>query len=162
MTPAILMIAGVALAQDPAASTAEPDLPPPGVPPAPDHVDELTRQIAAKLRCPVCQGLSVQDSPSPTAVEMKGRIRDLVAKGYDEPQIIDYFVARYGDWVLLQPTFAGHWLVWLGPGLVLGVGLAWVASTVVRWRKEPEPLPSDLGQLPKDQYEERLLREIDE
>lgn len=162
MTEAILLIAGIALAQEPTAPVASSDLPPPGLPPAADQVDELTRKIAAKLRCPVCQGLSVQDSPSPTAVEMKGRIKELVTQGYDEPQITDYFVARYGDWVLMQPTFADHWLVWLGPGLVLGVGLAWVASTVVRWRKEPDPLPSDLGQLPKDQYEERLLQEIDE
>lgn len=144
------------------ASAAEPGLPPPGVPPAPDEVEEITRQISSKLRCPVCQGLSVQDSPSKTAVEMKGRIRELVVQGYDEAQISEYFVARYGEWVLLQPTFADHWLVWLGPGLVLGAGFGWVMSTVLKWRKEPEPLPSDLGQLPKDEYESRLLEEIDE
>ena len=137
-------------------------LPPPMFdPPAAADVDPLTWKIASRLRCPVCQGMSVADSPSKTAVEMKGRVRELVAQGYSEQQIIDYFVARYTDWVLLEPTFADHWAVWVIPGLGLGLGLAWVVSTVLAWRKTPDRLAADPADLPKDAYEERLLRELD-
>lgn len=140
----------------------EPALPAPGPPPRPEDVDAISRAISLGLRCPVCQGLSVADSPSETAVSMKHRVRELVEQGYTEPQIVDYFVSRYGEWVLLAPPVRSNWLVWFGPGLVLGVGLAWVGATVLRWRKEPEALPSDVGLVPKDDYEQRLLREIDE
>lgn len=155
-----------ATAAEPTASAEPPvdlgALPPPMFDPPPaSDVEALTIKVASRLRCPVCQGMSVSDSPSKTAVEMKGRVRELVAQGYSEQQIIDYFVARYTDWVLLEPTFADHWAVWVVPGLGLGLGLAWVASTVLAWRKKPEALPSDVGELPKDSYEERLLRELD-
>lgn len=154
-----------ASAAEPTASAEPVDLgalpPPMFAPPPASEVDPLTIKIASRLRCPVCQGMSVADSPSKTAVEMKGRVRELVEQGYSEQQIIDYFVARYTDWVLLEPTFADHWAVWVVPGLGLGLGLAWVASTVLAWRKVPESLPSDTGDLPKDTYEERLLRELD-
>jgi cytochrome c-type biogenesis protein CcmH len=142
----------------------EPDLPPPGPPPPADQVDEVTRRIALGLRCPVCQGLSVADSPSETAVMMKNRVQELVEAGYTDEEIRDWFVARYGEWVLLEPSASGlNWLVWLGPGVVGGAGLAWVASVVLRWRREPDPipLPSDTGLLPKDEYERRLLAEIE-
>jgi cytochrome c-type biogenesis protein CcmH len=133
---------------------------PPGPAPAPDEAERLTHDLAKSLRCPVCQGLSVADSPSESAVAMKGRIRELVEMGYSGEQITDYFVSRYGEWILLEPPMSTNWLVWVAPALVGGLALAWVASIVAQWRKEPEPLPSDVGLLPKDEYEARLLREI--
>lgn len=163
MTLLYIPLLAVALAQEPAVDDFGPGPSgPPGPVPELAEVDALTLKLSAKLRCPVCQGMSVADSPSHTAVEMKNRIREFVAAGYTEDQIVDYFVSRYGEWVLLKPSYGDHWAVWLVPGLVLGLGLAWVASTVVQWRKEPEPLPSDLGTLPKDDYEQRLLKEIDD
>lgn len=137
-------------------------LPPPGPPPSPEQAQILAREVGSGLRCPVCQGLSVADSPSPTARQMFERVVELTEKGYTREQIEDYFVARYGEWVLLSPPVQGNSLVWLGPALAAGIGLGWVAVTIGKWRKEPEALPSDLGELPKDDYERRLLAELDE
>jgi cytochrome c-type biogenesis protein CcmH len=140
----------------------------PGIPPGPappaEQVQNLSYQIGVKLRCPVCQGLSVADSTSIAAIQMQNRIRELVAAGYSEDQIEAYFVERYGEWVLLEPPFRNNLLIWLGPGLGVGLGLAWAAAVALKWRKEPDdvPLPSDVGLVPKDRYEQRLLAELEE
>jgi cytochrome c-type biogenesis protein CcmH len=141
------------------------DLPPPGPSPGPEQVEPLTYEIASGLRCPVCQGLSVADSPSPTAVAMKDRVRELVVAGYTEEQINDYFIARYGEWVLLSPPAKGlAWLLWLGPAGLLGLVLAWAIAVATSWRREedPVPLPSDVGLVPKDPYEAQLLSELED
>ncbi len=91
---------------------------------APDLEDQ-TRAIASELRCVVCQNLSVADSPSDTAQEMRAIIRDQVAAGKTPQQIKDYFVSKYGEWVLLAPTTKGFSLfAWVLPFVVLIVGLA--------------------------------------
>jgi cytochrome c-type biogenesis protein CcmH len=138
---------------------------PPGPPPPADQVQNLAYRIGSKLRCPVCQGLSVADSTSAAAVQMQMRIRELVRAGYDEDQIRAFFVERYGEWILLQPEAKGiNLLIWVGPGLLVGLGLAWSASGMMKWRKEPDdvPLPSDEGLIPKDRYEQRLLAELED
>lgn len=160
---AVLFLAAPAVAQQGSEAGWEMAEEPAG--PPPQDVDAVTNDVSKGLRCPVCQGLSVADSPSSTAVAMKGRIRDFVAAGYTEEQIQEYFVARYGEWVLLSPPATGvAWLLWLGPAVLLGGILAWAATVVLAWRGEPDdvPLPSDVGIVPKDPYEERLLREIEE
>lgn len=85
------------------------------------EIDRVTAEVSTGLRCPVCQGLSVNDSPAEGARSMKARIRELVAMGYSQEQIEDYFVDRYGVWVLLAPpTDRGHIAIWLFPlGFVL-------------------------------------------
>ena len=90
---------------------------------AADAVDEEARRIAKGLQCPVCQGASVADSPSDLAEQMRGVIRRKVEQGESEEQIVQYFVERYGDGVLIEPPRRGIGLaVWLGPVLVLGLG----------------------------------------
>ena len=138
---------------------------PPGPPPPADQVDALTYTIADKLRCPVCQGLSVADSNAPTAVSMFKHVRALVAKGYTEEDIRDFFMDTYGEWIVLDPEPEGiHWLIWLGPGLMAGVGLAWAVSTVVQWRREPDddaPVPAAARPDTLDPYERQLLAQLD-
>ena len=94
---------------------------------------------------------------------MLRRVEELVAEGYTKEQIEDYWIARYGEWVLLDPT-ARHWAVWVLPGLGFGGGIAFLASVVSRWRKEPDevPLPSDVGLVEMDPYEARLLAELED
>ena len=87
-------------------------------PPPQEEVETRTYGLAKILRCPVCQGLSVADSRSDAAVAMKNRIEELVALGYDDEQIIDYFVQRYGEFTLLRPKDE-HWIVWTAPKLLL-------------------------------------------
>ncbi len=169
MTTLLMLLFTSAFAQEPAAAAGseEPVLiegVPPGPEPSPEAAERLAMKLGAEMRCPVCQGMSVKDSTSAAAVNMLNRIRELARIGYSEDQIKDYFVDRYGEWVLLEPTNRGfNWIVWFGPALFLLGGGAFVAATVSRWSKEEEDeLPSDTGAVAKDRYEQRLLAELED
>lgn len=165
----LLWLALTAAASDSAATGGDyliPGIPPAAEPPAAEEVHDRAYHIGLKLRCPVCQGLSVSDSNAEAAVAMQRRIRDMVAAGYTRTQIEDYFIDRYGEWVLLDPPAEGlNLVIWLAPIAATGLGLAWAGSVVLKWRREeedPVPLPSDQGLVKKDKFEERLLAELDE
>jgi cytochrome c-type biogenesis protein CcmH len=88
-----------------------------------DEIDDDARRIAKQLRCPICESVSVADSPAELAVQMRGVIRKKLEAGESERQILDYFVAAYGDSVLLEPPRRGlGWAVWFGPILALAGG----------------------------------------
>jgi cytochrome c-type biogenesis protein CcmH len=108
-----------------------------GAPLAAAPVDEeVVRQIAAQLRCVVCQNLSVADSPSETANQMRAIIRERLAQGETPEQVRAYFVDKYGQWILLAPPRRGfNLLVWVAPFAVLLGGLAVVAGVMLRWRR---------------------------
>lgn len=96
------------------------------VPGSADAVGALVADIGSKLRCPVCQGVAISDSPAGMAVKMRGQVKDLVTKGYNEEQILTYFERSYGEFVRLEPPMRGlNLLVWLLPVVVLlaGAGL---------------------------------------
>ena len=97
-------------------------------------LEAKVREVAAKLRCPTCRALSVLDSPSGLAQEMRGLIREQLRAGKTTDEVMAYFVDRYGEWILLEPKAEGfNWTVWLLPiFLVLG-GLAFVWLTARRW-----------------------------
>jgi len=102
------------------------------------------QRIASELRCPVCQGLSVADSSSPTARAIAEDIRRRLGAGESDAEIRQAYVDRYGEWVLLQPAGAGFGaLLWALPvgGFVLGAGV--LAFAFRRWRREPALTPSD-------------------
>ena len=97
-------------------------------------LESRVREVAATLRCPVCQNLSIQDSPSQLAQDMRKVVRERLAAGETPEQVRRYFVSRYGEWVLLKPRASGVNLsVWLLPlvMLLLGGTVIWVA--VQRW-----------------------------
>ena len=90
--------------------------------------------LADELRCPVCQGLSIHDSPSPLAQDMKDLIRAQVAAGATDGEVRDYFISKYGEWVLLEPRAQGfNLLVYLLPALALLGGGAVIFLAVRRW-----------------------------
>ncbi len=108
--------------------------PPIESPPQQKLADERTARLQKALRCPVCQGLSVADSPSDAARAMGDRIEELVKQGYTEAQITEYFVDRYGAWVELEPPSSEHQALFYTPLIALGVGLC--ALLIVGRRKE--------------------------
>ena len=106
-------------------------------------LDVRTEEVGALLRCPVCQGLSIADSPATMAGKMKARVRELLAAGYDEEQILAYFERSYGEFVRLEPARRGiNWLVWLAPPLALLGGLVLVRRTM---RRASAPAPPAEG-----------------
>ena len=105
-------------------------------PPATSVNDQAAHEIASQLRCVVCQNLSVADSPSEMAGQMRAIVRERLAAGERPEQVIQYFVDRYGDWILLAPRRRGFTLlVWLSPLVAVVVGLAVVAILVTRWTR---------------------------
>ena len=105
--------------------------PPRGTPLTGDALETRTVEVAALLRCPVCQGLSVSDSPAEMAVNMKAQVREMLGRGYTEEQILEYFEGSYGEFVRLEPPLRGvNWLVWLAPGAGLLLGAAFVVRAL--------------------------------
>jgi cytochrome c-type biogenesis protein CcmH len=89
------------------------------------ELDAETKRVGSLLRCPVCQGLSVADSPATMAVNMRHQVQELLAAGYTGEQILGYFERAYGEFVRLEPPLRGvNWTLWLAPlaGLLLGGG----------------------------------------
>ncbi|HVH31321.1 MAG TPA: cytochrome c-type biogenesis protein CcmH [bacterium] len=104
------------------------------------EVDVRAHRVASKLRCPVCQNESVADSQSELSAQMRTLIRDKLAAGETEDQIIRYFVSRYGEWILLEPPRQGVlWFVWLAPAAAL-LGGAAVVIAYLRRTVRPRPL----------------------
>lgn len=135
----------------------------PGPIPAAHEVDPRARALGRKLRCPVCQGANITDSPSPTAKAMFERSRQLLAAGYSEEQIIQYFVDKYTEFVLLDPQSNGaNAFLYLGPGLGVGFGVAFAVWATIGWRREEDGTPATPPPLPQnlDDYERRLLAEL--
>ncbi len=100
--------------------------------------------LVEELRCPKCQNQNLADSDSPIAADLRREIRRLLDAGNSDQEIIDYLVARYGEFILYRPRWRAHtyWL-WLAPAVLLGLGLLGVAL-VVRQRHVAPP-PSALG-----------------
>jgi cytochrome c-type biogenesis protein CcmH len=124
--------------------------------------EDEVQAIASQLRCVVCQNLSVADSPSEMAGQMRDLIRERLAAGDRREEVLAYFVQRYGDWVLLAPPARGLNLVlWLAPLAAVVGGLAVALTLARRWRRRPEP--PDLAALPavglRDR--ERLAAELE-
>lgn len=99
-----------------------------------DSPEDRVATLGASIKCPVCQGEAIIDSPSPTARAMMDVLEEKVAAGESDRQIFDYFSARFGDGIVLDPPFEGKTLVvWLTPIVALGAGMWMIASR----RREP-------------------------
>jgi cytochrome c-type biogenesis protein CcmH len=94
-----------------------------------ESLDARVQRVAAELRCLVCQNQTIADSNADLAVDLRRQVRELLARGDSERQVIDYMTARYGDFVLYRPPVKGSTaLLWFGPGALLagGLGTLWV------------------------------------
>jgi cytochrome c-type biogenesis protein CcmH len=123
------------------------------------HVEQqAVYEIAAQLRCVVCQNLSVADSPSEMATQMRGVIKERLATGERPEQVIRYFVDKYGDWILLSPPRRGFsLLVWIFPAVAVVVGLGIFALVLRRWTRRTRTSPPPLDPAMR----ERIRRETE-
>ena len=111
--------------------------------PADSALEARTSAVASQLRCPVCQGLSIQDSPSELAQSMRSLVRDQLAAGKSPDEVKAYFVSKYGEWILLSPPPHGfNLLAYLLPMLVVLGGGGLVVLAVRRWTTSPPESPS--------------------
>ncbi len=101
--------------------------------PEPAVIDAGVAELSHQLRCLVCQNQSIAESNAPLAVDLREQVREQLTAGQTPQQIIDYMVARYGDFVLYQPPFnPSTWLLWIGPGLLFFIAVAWLILTIRR------------------------------
>ena len=99
-------------------------------------LEDKTKAVASELRCPVCQGLSIQDSPSELSQSMRSVVRDQLAAGQTPDEVKAYFVSKYGEWILLAPRPRGFNMVaYAIPVLVVVCGAAGIAMAVRRWTR---------------------------
>ncbi|HEY3642743.1 MAG TPA: cytochrome c-type biogenesis protein [Xanthobacteraceae bacterium] len=97
-------------------------------------LEARARVLSKELRCMVCQNQSIDDSAAPLARDLRLLVRERLTDGDSDPQVLDFLVARYGEFVLLKPRFAWHTaLLWLGPpGVLIGGALVLL---VIAWRR---------------------------
>ena len=99
--------------------------------------------LAHELRCLVCQNQTIADSNAPLAVDLRNQIREQLAAGKSERDVVDFMVARYGDFVLYRPPLkASTVLLWTGPFVFLIAGFYFLFR-FLRRRHVPEPRLSD-------------------
>ena len=121
-------------------------------------LEERARELGKQLRCVVCQNQSIDDSNAPLAKDLRGLVRERLAAGDSNDEVMTYVTARYGDFVLLEPPVrANTWLLWYGPAALLLVGGVGAAVWLRRQRTAPrvvEPLSdeerADLDRLLKE------------
>lgn len=115
----LALLAGSAAAQDPA-------------------LDKRVAGLAHELRCLVCQNQTLADSNAPLAVDLRNQIREQLKGGASERDVIDFMVARYGDFVLYRPPLKASTLaLWIGPFVLLALGAFLLVRRLVR-RRAPE------------------------
>jgi cytochrome c-type biogenesis protein CcmH len=110
--------------------------------PADTVLETRTSALAAQLRCPVCQGASIQDSPAELAQQMRDLVREQLRTGKSPDEVKAYFVSKYGEWILLQPRASGfNILIYALPMLAVVGGLAVIIVAMRRWTKPSDQPP---------------------
>ena len=114
------------------------------------------RKLSDELRCPTCQGLSVKDSEAGFSNSIKDKIRELMKHKKSDKEIREYFIERYGEWILRAPPKQGFNLVlWILPGAGIVIGLLWVVFRSKSWVTNSQH--EELAQLTPE--EEQKLKE---
>jgi cytochrome c-type biogenesis protein CcmH len=122
-----------------------------------DSLDDQARAIARELQCPVCENVTVADSNSPLAQQMRDIIRQKLQAGESREQILQYFVDRYGPGILSRPQMSGLGLgAWWMPvvGLIVGMGVLFLALS--RSRRAPS------GQIPASDLDPEVREVLEE
>lgn len=119
-------------------------------------MEARARVISEGLRCLVCQNQSIDDSDAPLAKDLRLLVRERLKEGDTNTQVVDYVVARYGEFVLLRPTFGWHTLLlWLSPLLAVGLG----AFGIWRLSRRRAPKAETLSEAEAAEVEALLKRQ---
>jgi cytochrome c-type biogenesis protein CcmH len=134
--PALLLATALALVALPAVAAD-------AVPTEKDPVAQSRAvRLSEQLRCLVCQNQTIAESNAELAVDLRRQVREQIAAGRSDQEIIDYMTARYGDFVLYKPPVRGTTLLlWGGPALLLVVGIVALLHILRQRRALPEPAP---------------------
>lgn len=114
-----------------------------------NEVDEKRfSALAQELRCPKCQNQNLSDSDAPVAADLRDKVYELILEGENDEEIVDYLVARYGDFVRYNPPVQKNtFFLWFGPVLMGLIALIIIIS-ITRSNKKTEPLSAqDLKRL---------------
>jgi cytochrome c-type biogenesis protein CcmH len=124
-------------------------------------LEARARVLSKELRCMVCQNQSIDDSDAPLARDLRLLVRERLQAGDSDSQVIDFLVARYGEFVLLKPRFSWHTaLLWLGPAAVLLIGAFGLLLLVRRERGRARSGTGAPGEAALTPAEEARLAEI--
>ena len=112
-------------------------------------LEARARVLSKELRCLVCQNQSIDDSAAPLARDLRVLVRERLTGGDNDQQVLDFLVARYGEFVLLKPRFTWHnALLWLGPpGVLIGGALALLMTARRRSRAASAPAGAEVEAL---------------
>jgi cytochrome c-type biogenesis protein CcmH len=119
-------------------------------------LEARARELSSELRCMVCQNQSIDDSDATLARDLRILLRERIAAGDSDAAVVDFLVARYGEFILLKPRFNPHTLIlWLAPVAAL-VGGAFVVIGL--FRRRPAKAAADLDPAEQKRVEELLAR----
>ncbi len=109
----------------------------------PDHALEArARDLSRELRCMVCQNQSIDDFDAPLARDLRLLVRERLKAGDSDGQVLDFLVARYGEFVLLKPRMSWHTAaLWLVPPALLGGGALVLVLLARRKRRSAHDVP---------------------
>lgn len=117
-----------------------------------EQQEQQYRELTQQLRCPKCQNNSIADSNAIIASDMRSKVYELMQQDYSQAQVIDYMVARYGNFVTYEPPVTPATLIlWLGPLLLVIGGAIFI---VLRTRSRRSPTPASIG----EQEQQRLAQ----
>ncbi len=116
-----------------------------------DQLQDMTKAVSKTLRCAVCQTESVWESNATLAIQMRDIVRERLIAGESPDEIRDYFISRYGDYIVFKPRFRGlNLLLWVGPFVLLFIGGFFLVRKLRKWSVQT------------DTTEAEILRPIDE
>jgi cytochrome c-type biogenesis protein CcmH len=102
------------------------------------------RSLIAELRCPKCQNQNIADSNAPLSADLRQKVYLMIQAGRDDREIVDYLVARYGDFITYRPPLKpATWILWFGPLVAIGIAILGLAVWVRRRRQGKPPELSD-------------------
>jgi cytochrome c-type biogenesis protein CcmH len=128
------------------------------VSPSKQTLDQRVHNVASQLKCLVCQGESVADSPATLSQQMRGVIRQQLQSGKSEQEVIQYFVSRYGDRILLSPPLQGLTLLaWLVPIALMICGILLVFLVLRSWQSHSKKELDDADSVESAKIDEKEL-----